>query len=219
MSYQYILFDLDGTITESAPGILASVEYALKKMGIDVPDRSVLRRFIGPPLMESFQKQIGMTEKQSEEAISCYREYYAEKGIFEGALLDGIQECLKKLKTHQKTVALATSKPELYARKVVEHFGVAQYFDVICGATMDESLVEKPDIIRNALKSLNISEEDRSKVLMIGDRKYDIYGAQINQIASMGVLYGYGDREELVEAGADYLVEKASDIATYILDV
>ena len=219
MDFQYILFDLDGTITESGPGIINSVYYALTKMGYKVEDRSTLLCFIGPPLSESFQKFFGMTEAQAAEGIRCYREYYTEKGIFENSVYEGLEESLTILKQHGKKLAVATSKPEQFAKQIIVHFGLDKYFDVICGASMDESLVAKADIMANALKELGISEEERSKVLMVGDREHDIFGAKKNQVASMGVLYGYGDRAELETAGADYFVDAAEDIAREILNM
>ena len=188
--YQYILFDLDGTITESGPGIMNSVAYAVKKMGYAVPDNSVLRRFIGPPLSESFQKYFGMSGEQAEEAIRCYREYYTNGGIFENEVYEGIVESFQVLKENGRKLAIATSKPEKFAKQIAEYFGFDKYFDVICGASMDESLVAKADI----------------------------FGAKKNQVASLGVLYGYGDRTELEAAGADYIVEKANQIAGVVLE-
>lgn len=219
MNFQYILFDLDGTITESGPGITNSVYYAVTKMGYKVEDRSILRRFIGPPLSESFQKYFGMTKTQAAEAIQCYREYYTEKGIFENTVYEGIEESLRTLKKHGKQLTIATSKPEKFAKQIAEHYGFAQYFDVICGASLDESLVAKADIMANALQALGVSAEEKAKVLMVGDREHDIFGAKKNQVASMGVLYGYGDRMELEAAGADYIIETAADIAKEVLNL
>lgn len=215
--YQYILFDLDGTITESGPGIMNSVAYAVKKMGYAVPDNSVLRRFIGPPLSESFQKYFGMSREQAEEAIRCYREYYTNGGIFENEVYEGIVESFQVLKGNGRKLAIATSKPEKFAKQIAEYFGFDKYFDVICGASMDESLVAKADIMRNALEKLGVTERMKSQVLMVGDREHDIFGAKKNQVASLGVLYGYGDRTELEAAGADYIVEKANQIAGVVL--
>lgn len=217
MDFQYILFDLDGTITESGPGIMNSVYYAVTKMGYEVEDRNVLRRFIGPPLSESFQKYFGMTKEQAGEAIQTYREYYTSQGIFENTVYEGFEDSIKVLKESGKKLAIATSKPEKFAKQIAEHFDFAKYFDVICGASMDESLVAKADIMANALNALGVSEEQKEKVMMVGDREHDIFGAKKNHVASMGVLYGYGDRAELERAGADYIIEHASDIAKVIL--
>lgn len=217
MKFQYIFFDLDGTITESGPGIIASVRYSLEKMGYPSDDIDTLRRFIGPPLKESYQKYYGMTVKQAEEAILCYREYYADKGIYENAVYDGVIESLKSLKEAGKNLVIATSKPEQYAKMIAEHFGFSVYFDEICGATMDEKLVEKADIIAYAIEKLALKEEDRQKILMVGDRKHDILGAKANGLKSMGVLFGYGDLTELEAAGADLIAHTPSEIADRIL--
>lgn len=217
MNFQYILFDLDGTITESGPGIINSVYYAVTKMGYEVEDKSELRRFIGPPLYESFQKYFDMTQEQSEEAVRKYREYYTTQGIYENTVYEGIIESLEKLKAAGKKLAIATSKPEAFAKQIAEHFDFAKYFDVISGASMDESLVAKADIMSNALKALSVNEADKNRVLMIGDREHDINGAKKNAVASMGVLYGYGDRAELDAAGANYIVETAAEISEVIL--
>ena len=218
MNFQYILFDLDGTITESGPGIMNSVSYAVTKMGYEVKDPGVLRRFIGPPLLDSFQKYFGMTKEQAAEAICCYREYYTAKGMLENNVYEGFEESIKALKNSGKKLAIATSKPEEFAKQIAAHFGFDQYFDVISGASMDESLVAKADIMRNALNILGITDAMKGEVLMVGDREHDIIGAKKNQVASLGVLYGYGDREELETAGADYIVKHASDIAKFILE-
>lgn len=218
MKFQYILFDLDGTITESGPGIMNSISYAVTKMGYEVKDPSVLRRFIGPPLSDSFQKYFGMSKEQAEEAIGCYREYYAVKGIFENTVYDGFEESIKALRDSGKKLAIATSKPEEYAKKIAAHFEFDKYFEVISGASMDGSLVAKVDVMRNALNELGVSDEKKGEVLMVGDREHDIIGAKLNQVASLGVLYGYGNREELEAAGADYIVETVADIAKLILE-
>ena len=178
-----------------------SVAYAVKKMGYAVPDNNVLRRFIGPPLSESFQKYFGMSGEQAEEAIRCYREYYTNGGIFENEVYEGIVESFRVLKENGRKLAIATSKPEKFAKQIAEYFGFDKYFD----------------IMRNALEKLGVTEKMKSQVLMVGDREHDIFGAKKNQVASLGVLYGYGDRTELEAAGADYIVEKANQIAGVVL--
>ena len=219
MSYQYIFLDLDGTITESAPGIMASVRYSLEKMGYPSDDLDKIRKFIGPPLKESYMRFYGMTEEQADQAIVCYREYYAEKGIFENSLYDGMAESLQLLKSEGKHLVMATSKPEEYAKLIAEHFDFAKYFDVICGATMDEKLVEKADIIAYAMETLGLGADKKDEILMVGDRRHDIHGAKVNGLKSMGVLFGYGDLAELQEAGADYIVESPSEVGTVILEM
>ena len=219
MKYQYILFDLDGTITESAPGILNSVRYALKKMGFSVTDEEELLQFIGPPLVDSMKKYYGMNEEQAEQAVVFYREYFSQKGMFENSVYEGIEKSLKMLIESGKKLAIATSKPELYSVRIVEHFGLADKFEKICGASMDKSRNEKAGVIRYTLETLGIPDEDKGSVLMVGDRRHDIIGAKQNGLDSMGVLYGYGNRNELEEAGADYIAESAMDVAKIILQL
>lgn len=217
MKFHYVFFDLDGTITESAPGIINSVRYALKKMGYPSDDIETIRKFIGPPLKDSYMKYYGMTEEQAEHGIVCYREYYTEQGIFDNSVYDGVIETLEALKASGKRLVIATSKPEKFAKMIAEHFAFDKYFDKICGATMDEKRVEKADVIAYALEELGLSEDDLSRILMVGDRKHDILGGKANGLKTMGVLFGYGDLEELQNAGADYIVEHASDISKVIL--
>lgn len=217
MKFQYVFFDLDGTITESAPGIINSVRYALKKMGYPSDDIETIRKFIGPPLKDSYMKYYGMTEEQAEHGITCYREYYTVQGIFDNSVYDGVIETLEALKASGKRLVIATSKPEKFAKMIAEHFAFDKYFDKICGATMDEKRVEKADVIAYALEELGLSEDDLPQILMVGDRKHDILGGKANGLKTMGVLFGYGDLEELQNAGADYIVEHASDISKVIL--
>ena len=217
MSFQYIFFDLDGTITESAPGIVNSVQYALRKKGYEIGDPEKLQKFVGPPLKDSFMKVYGMTEEEAEHGIVCYREYYTTKGIFENSLYDGIIETFEALKAEGKILVMATSKPEKFAKQIAEHFDFAKYFTLICGATMDEKRVKKDEVIAYALEEMQISDEMLPQVLMVGDREHDILGGKKNQLKTMGVLFGYGDLEELKTAGADYIVETAADIAKTIL--
>lgn len=219
MSFKYILFDLDGTITESGPGIINSVKYALEKMGYPSDDIETLRKFIGPPLKFSYMEYYGMTEEQAEEGIIRYREYYTVQGIFDNSVYEGIISSLKALREAGKKLVIATSKPEKFAKMIAEHFEFAEYFEMICGASMDEKRVEKAEVIAYALDEMGIKTEELDSVLMVGDRKHDILGAKVNNLKSMGVLYGYGDRDELEAAGADYIVEKASEISDLILNL
>lgn len=213
--YQYILFDLDGTLTNSELGITKSVQHALKKFGIEVEDRTVLRPFIGPPLGESFQVYYGMSKGESERAIEYYRERFSVKGLYENEVYEGVEKMLQDLKESGKKLILATSKPEKFTMLILEYFDLLKYFDFVAGATMDGSRGEKADVIRYALEISGI--EDKSEAIMVGDRKFDILGAKENGLASIGVLYGFGDREELTEAGADYIVERAEDIVKVLL--
>lgn len=199
-SYQTILFDLDGTLTDSAPGITNSVAYALQQMGCPVPAPPVLRRFLGPPLLDSFRTYCGMGPEQGREAARLYRDYFQARGIFENSVYDGIPAPLQALKSAGKTVVLATSKPEHFAKIILEHFGLLPFFDVAAGASMDESRTKKTDVILYALSLAGVT--DKSSVVMVGDREHDILGARAAGLDSIGVLYGYGSRAEHEAAGA-----------------
>lgn len=218
MKFKYILFDLDGTITESGPGIMNSVAYALEKMGYEEKDREKLKRFIGPPLTDSMMKYYGMSEEDAAKAVRYYREYYTEKGIFENSVYDGFDESIKRLKEQGLILAVATSKPEPFARRIAEHFEFTGDYACVCGATMDEARIRKADVIRYALNTLGITEEEKHQVLMVGDREHDVLGAKENGLSCMGVLYGYGDRKELEEAGADYIAKTTAEVAEIILN-
>ena len=215
MKYTTMLFDLDGTLTNPGLGITNSVAYALKKYGIDVKYRTELYKFIGPPLLNSFQDYYGFSEEQAVQAVEYYREYYQKTGIYENYVYEGIPELLKELKAEGITLLVATSKPEPFARLIMEHYHLADYFTYIAGATMDnKTRVKKADVIRYAMQ--NCEAEDKKKLVMVGDRKHDILGAKEVGIDSVGVLFGYGDREELEQAGATYIAETVEAIRTCI---
>lgn len=207
--YNVILFDLDGTLTDPGEGITNSVAYALKKYGIEVTDRKSLYSFIGPPLSDSFMKYYGFSEEKAMEAIQFYREYFREKGIFENEVYEGIPQLLERIKKSGRKIVLATSKPEEFALRILEHFDLIKYFDVVAGASMDEKRNRKGDVIKYALEKGGFGKDS---TVMIGDREHDIFGAKENSLASIGVLYGYGSREELEKAGADYIAEAVEDI-------
>ena len=213
--YKYILFDLDGTITDSAPGITNSVKYALKKLGAPIPPYETLCKFIGPPLLDGFRDICGFDTEKAQAAVKLYREYYETTGLFENAVYDGIPELLRALKENEKTVILATSKPEKFARLILDHFDLMQYFNYAAGASMDETRNKKDAVIAYALKECNIT--DKSLAVMVGDRHHDIFGAKENGISSVGVLYGFGNREELTAAGADYIAENIDELDKILL--
>ena len=208
--YEYLFFDLDGTVTDPGEGITNSVMYALGKFGIKVEDRSVLYPFIGPPLIESFEKYYGFSPEDAGRGVDMYREYYSVRGIFENRLYDGIERVFREQKERGKHIVLATLKPEPYAIKILAHFGVDGYFDLVRGAYLGHSRETKGDIIRSAMSSLGISAP--SSVLMIGDRENDITGAKENGVDSVGVLYGYGGYDELKNAGATYIVKTPEEL-------
>lgn len=211
---KYILFDLDGTLTDAADGITNSVKYALKKFGIDETDESKLRKFLGPPLLMSFREIYGFTPEQAENAVEYYREYFTPHGIFENEVYGGIPELLKCLKEQGKTLIVATSKPEPFAKKIVEHFNLAKYLDMVAGSNMDNTRCKKAQVIEYALNTLGI--KDREQAVMVGDREHDIIGAKQAGIKSIGVLYGYASVGELEKAGADFIARIPQEIIDII---
>ncbi|MCP8329152.1 HAD family hydrolase [Streptococcus suis] len=212
--YQTILFDLDGTLTDSGQGILNSVAYALEKMGIEEPDTANLNRFIGPPLYESFSKFYQLNTEDTQAAVDAFRVYFKEKGMFENQLYPGIIPLLEELRTAGKTLVIATSKPEIFAKQILEHFGIAHYFDVIAGASLDSSRISKADVIGYAINQL---EAFPKHAVMIGDREHDIEGARMHQLPAIGVLYGYGSKQEFEKAGATMIVETVQDLKRVLL--
>lgn len=209
-----ILFDLDGTLTDPGEGITNSVAYALDKCGIEVSDKRELYKFIGPPLKDSFMKYYGFSEDEALKAIEYYREYFRDTGIFENEVYEGVEDMLKALCNEGKRLVLATSKPEEFAVRILEHFELKKYFTVVAGASMDSSRSNKGDVIAYALSMCGDICKDNT--IMIGDREHDIIGAEQNALKSVGVLYGYGSEEELKKAGADYIVATPADILKLI---
>ena len=205
--YTHIFFDLDGTLTDPAQGITNSFIHALKFYGLPVPSYQELCKLIGPPLPYSFETTFGFDHDKAMEAVGKYREYFSTKGLYENKVYEGIPELLQSLKEKGKHLLVATSKPEEYSIRILEHFNLAQYFDFICGSLMDESRSKKSEVIAYALECCRLGEGDKDKVLMVGDRFHDIEGAKANHIKSCGLLFGYGSRQELEEAGADYIAE------------
>lgn len=212
-SYDTFFFDLDGTLTDSSLGITNSVMYALKKYGIEETDRTKLYPFIGPPLAVSFENFYGFSREQCMEAIGFYREYYQDKGIFENRIYDGLEDVLRELKERGKRLAVATSKPEPFARRIIEHFHLTQYFDYVAGMELDGKRGTKEEVIRYAMDVCKIA--DRSRVLMVGDREHDVLGAHAAGIDCLGILYGFGSGEELAHAGADYIAETVEGILNF----
>lgn len=212
-TYDIFFFDLDGTLTDSSLGITNSVIYALKKFGIEETDRRKLYSFIGPPLTVSFEKFCGFSKEKTVKAVEYYREYYRDRGIFENRVYDGMEEVLRELKDRGRMLAVATSKPEPFARQIMEHFHLMHYFDYVAGMGMDGGRGTKEEVIRYALDACKIT--DRSRVLMVGDREHDVIGAKAAGIDCLGILYGFGTREELTKAGADYIAETAKGILQF----
>lgn len=212
--YKNVFFDLDGTLTDSGEGILNSVEYALKKLGITGYERSRLYGFIGPPLVVSFSEFFGLSEEKCKEGVRLYREYYSKKGIYENRLYDGIIHLLEKLSEEGAKVVLATSKPREFAEEILRFFSLTKYFDYIAAAEMNGKRNEKSEVIAYALE---ISGAKKEQTVMVGDRKFDILGARSAGIASIGVLYGFGTEEELIKAGADYIAQTPESVLDIVL--
>ena len=202
MKQKHILFDLDGTLTDPMMGITKSVRYALNYYGIEVKDLNDLLPFIGPPLRDSFKEYYGFDEAKANEAVEKYREYYKTDGIFDNKVYQGMVECLQTLKDNGKKLYVATSKPEFFAKQIIEHFSLSKYFEYVGGSEFN-SREKKAEVIEYVLKTNQIDNDD---VIMVGDRKHDIIGAHENKIPCVGVLYGYGTEDELKQYQADYLV-------------
>ena len=200
-----ILWDLDGTLTDPAEGITKAVQHSLGIFGIRVEDRRRLYPFIGPPLKASYQEMFGFSDEETARAIAAYREYFSVTGLFENVPYEGIAPLLCDLQTAGKRLYVATSKPTVFALRILERFRLSQYFEGVYGSELDGTRVEKPAVIRYCLEQEGIT--DQSAVVMVGDREYDVLGAHENGLEAIGVIYGYGSREELVQAGADALAE------------
>lgn len=213
--YKYALFDLDGTLTDPGEGITRSVQYALAKFGIIVEDRTQLFCFIGPPLHESFEVYYGFSRPDAMKAVDCYREYYGVKGIFENLVYDGIAQTLSALQAAGVKICLATSKPEGYAKQILEHFDLMGYFTAVAGSNMDGTRTKKAEVVERALSLLG--DPDVSECVMIGDREHDVLGGAAHGLDTVGVLFGYGNREELERAGATYIAATPADIAGFII--
>ncbi len=217
--YDYVIFDLDGTITEPALGITNAIIYALKRYDIKVADRSTLYKFIGPPLRDSFQEFYGFDKDKAEEAVGFYREYYSVNGLLENELMPGIKECLKSLKDAGCKLYVATSKPEGFAKKILENLEADDFFDIVAGASMDGSRDKKELVMGYLFEEIKkgYSGFSLDKAVMVGDRHFDIDGANYFGIDSIGVTFGYGDRKELTEAGATVVVDSSQELCSVIL--
>ncbi len=210
-----IFFDLDGTILDSQPGIIAGVRHALAHFGIEADPESLFC-FIGPPLRPTFRERFGFSAEEAEVATAKYREYYSVTGLFESAPYAGVGDLLSDLARAGKHISLATSKPESFARTVLRHFGLDGHFAVIAGATMDGSRDSKELVLRYACAQRGLS--GRENCLMVGDKRHDVEGAHGVGMPCAGVLYGYGDEEELRRAGADHIFASVADLRTWLLD-
>ncbi|MBQ8412482.1 MAG: HAD hydrolase-like protein [Lachnospiraceae bacterium] len=217
MKYKEIFFDLDGTITEPALGITNGIIYALDKYNIKVSDRRELYKFIGPPLRDSFSMYYGFDKDEVEKVVAYYREYYSDMGIIENEPMPGIEKALSRLKSAGLKLYVATSKPEKFAIQILEHLNLLSYFDIVAGSSMDGSRDSKESVIKYLIEQIHKDGNDDISPIMVGDRMYDVEGASKCGIDCIGVTFGYGDRQELEEAGANIIVDTAEEIADYIL--
>lgn len=212
--YHAVLFDLDGTLTDPEEGITRSFRYALQRFGIEETDQNKLRQVIGPPLLESFVGLYGFSQLDALLAVETYREYFSKTGIFENKIYSGIEEMLQILRQGGLKLAVATSKPTVFANQILEHFHIAQYFDFVAGSELDGTRTGKAEVIRWALSHIG---EQPENTVMVGDRKHDMIGAVKTGAFPLGVLYGYGSKKELTEAGAKYLAQTPGQTAEYLL--
>jgi len=215
--FQYLLFDLDGTLTDPKLGITTCVQYALRKFGIEEPELDKLEPFIGPPLADSFREFYDFDEEMAAQAIVYYRERFSTVGLFENEIYPGIDRMLAHLKKAGRMLAVASSKPEVFVRKILKHFEIEQYFDVIVGSELDGTRSQKEEVVEEALRQLHrinmmSDKRDNDRIVMIGDRKFDIQGAKLFNLVSVGVTFGYASPGELEEAGADYVVDTVEEL-------
>ena len=213
MEYQALLFDLDGTLTASGEGITKCVQYALEKLNKKelAQDLKKLEVFVGPPLLEQFMAYAGFSEEEAEEAVKYYRERYLPVGIFENRPYEGIEEVLKKLKEKGYILAVASSKPDSMVKTVLNHFSLSAYFQVIKGSDITKPKMTKAEVIEEVLEELGFSQK-RESAIMIGDRHHDVLGAKTAGISCIGVTYGYGDFQELQQAGAVKIVDSTKEL-------
>ncbi len=232
--YNYILFDLDGTITDSGPGIMNAAQHALNSFGIEEKSIDKLKLFVGPPLDKSFTERYGFSNDDAWKAVGVFREYYNVTGIFENSVYPGIEALLDKLTSQGFIIAIASSKPQILIHRVLKHFDLEKYFDVVVGCELDGKRSDKSEVIDEVLRQLSeiavkrglIYDEGSSqteltalvkeRAVMVGDRCYDVEGAHSFSLPCIGVLYGYGTRQEMEESGADYIAETVEDIADFL---
>ncbi|WP_026508337.1 HAD-IA family hydrolase [Butyrivibrio sp. MC2013] len=211
---KYVLFDLDGTLTDSGLGITKAAQYALEDQGIHEPDASRLSFFVGPPLNVTFTEKYGMDEAQAKQAVAKYREYYIPTGIFENELYEGVPEMLRDLKEAGLHLAIASSKVQSQVMRVLKHFDIDSYFEVVVGSEPDGRRSDKREVVEEALRQLMANADETA---MVGDRKFDMAGAKAYDLMAVGVSYGYGSYVELRAAGADKVADSVEDLGNILL--
>lgn len=214
--FKAVLFDFDGTIVDSKEGITKSIMYALEKYDIPVEDESKLEYFIGPPLYVSFYDMFGVEGELSDKLVEAYRERYAVKGIYENKIYDGILDILKELRANGVKVGIASAKPTVYVKKIIEYLEIDDLFDTVVGNELHTVISDKSHLVTKALENLNITENE--KCAMVGDRHYDISGALKAGVKAVGAVYGFGSEDELNDAGADFLAHDATELLNILLN-
>ena len=217
MKYQKILFDLDGTISDPKIGITRSYQYALKHLGIDVPNLDDLEPVIGPPLKDSFRELYGLNDEQTKIAIEKYRERFSVKGLFENTIYPGMKELLEELVAEGCVLAIASSKPTIYVEQILDYFQIRQCFTHVVGDTLDGKRGSKEIVVQDTIALLG-GEANKNHMVMIGDRKFDVIGGHAMGLPVIGVTFGYGGREELTEAGADDIVDSVEELRGALLE-
>ena len=212
--YRVILFDLDGTLTDSGEGITKSVQYAIEKLGMGEYPLEELRSFVGPPLMEQFMNFFHISQERAKEAVGYYRERYSLVGLYENRPYDGISKLLKELKEQGYLLGVASSKPEYFVDKILQHFSLDSYFDEVVGSELSGQRTSKSEVVEEALRRLGVSDR-RQEVVLVGDRKFDVLGARAMGIDCVAVSYGYGDMQELMEVNPVYISKSVEELADF----
>ena len=212
--YRVILFDLDGTLTDSGEGITKSVQYAIEKLGMGEYPLEELRSFVGPPLMEQFMNFFHISQERAKEAVGYYRERYSLVGLYENRPYDGISKLLKELKEQGYLLGVASSKPEYFVDKILQHFSLDSYFDAVVGSELSGQRTSKSEVVEEALRRLGVSDR-RQEVVLVGDRKFDVLGARAMGIDCVAVSYGYGDMQELMEVNLVYISKSVEELADF----
>lgn len=213
--YSCVLFDLDGTIVDSAPGITGSLAHTFQELGLPVPSPTELLRYVGPPILDSFRDLAGFSPEQSQKALSLYRLHYLSDGVFDAAVYPGVPEVLAAIHEHGTPLSLATSKPETPATTILEHYDLLQYFDIVTGASDDEVRSAKADVVEEALKRLVALGADTSRPVLVGDRSHDVHGAAAHEVPTIFVRWGYGSPAE--EVGAVAVVATPDELAALLI--
>ncbi|MDE5697106.1 MAG: HAD hydrolase-like protein [Lachnospiraceae bacterium] len=219
--FQYILFDLDGTLTDPKLGITSSVQYALRALGIEEPSLDKLEPFIGPPLADSFREFYGLDEELTATAVARYRERFQDQGIYENEIYPGVADMLAALKAGGKKLSIASSKPTPFVERILDYFAIRTYFDVIVGSNLDGTRSRKEEVVEEALRQMlpagMTSAEKKAAVAMVGDRRFDIEGAKEHGLTSVGVSFGYAPEGELEQAGADFIVDTVNALSELLM--